>query len=136
MEEEFLLLEQGGSSVQDYTTKFIEKVRFAGVYVPTEDRKVERFIWGLRGNLREFVLSKEPATFQAAINAAETIEREKNRQATERMGEKRKWDGPANDPRKGRFPRTDSRGHHHLIGQLKKNYQMMMSSIIIIILIP
>ncbi|KAJ9535560.1 hypothetical protein OSB04_un001305 [Centaurea solstitialis] len=105
---------QGGSSVQDYTTKFIEKARFAGVYVPTEDRKVERFIWGLRGNLREFVLSKEPATFQAAINAAETIEREKNRQATERMGEKRKWDGPANDPRKGRFPRTDSRGGQNL----------------------
>ncbi|KAJ9554444.1 hypothetical protein OSB04_018489 [Centaurea solstitialis] len=26
------------------------------------------------------------------------------------MGEKRKWDGPATDPRKGRFSRTDSRG--------------------------
>ncbi|KAJ9553214.1 hypothetical protein OSB04_017259 [Centaurea solstitialis] len=110
MEEEFLQLEQGNSSVQEYTTRFIEKARFAGVYVPTEGRKVERFIWGLRGNLREFVLSKEPDTFQAAINAADTIEHEKNRQVTERMGEKRKWDGPATDPRKGRFPRTDSIG--------------------------
>ncbi|KAJ9547289.1 hypothetical protein OSB04_019832 [Centaurea solstitialis] len=110
LEEEFLQLEQGNLSVQEYTTRFIEKARFAGVYVPTEERKVERFIWGLRGNIREFVMSKEPATFQAAINAAETIECEKNRQATEMMGEMRKWDGPANDPRKGRFPRTDSRG--------------------------
>src|SRR5581483_653260 len=40
-------------------------------------------------------------------------ERKKNRQATEKMEEKRKWDGPANDPRKGRFPRTDSRGGHN-----------------------
>ncbi|KAJ9556379.1 hypothetical protein OSB04_010993 [Centaurea solstitialis] len=82
MEEEFLRLEQGNLSVQDYTSRFIEKARFAGVYVPSEERKVERYIWGLRGNLREFVLSKEPATFQAAITAAETIEREKNRQMT------------------------------------------------------
>ncbi|KAJ9558426.1 hypothetical protein OSB04_013040 [Centaurea solstitialis] len=109
MEEEFLRLEQGNLSVQDYTTRFIEKARFAGVYVPTEERKVERYIWGLRGNLREFVLSKEPATFQAAINAAETIEREKNRQMTERSGDKRRWEGPVSDPRKGKFPRVESR---------------------------
>ncbi|KAJ9547266.1 hypothetical protein OSB04_019809 [Centaurea solstitialis] len=110
MEEEFLRLEQGTLSVQDYTTRFIEKARFAGVYVPTEERKVERYIWGLRGNLREFVLSKEPATFQAAINAAETIEQEKNRQMTERSGDKRRWEGPVSDPRKGKFPRVESRG--------------------------
>ncbi|KAJ9543820.1 hypothetical protein OSB04_023527 [Centaurea solstitialis] len=110
MEEEFLCLEQGNLSVQDYTTRFIEKARFAGVYVPSEERKVERYIWGLRGILREFVLSKEPATFQAAITATETIECEKNRQMTERSGDKRRWEGPVSDPRKGKFPRVESRG--------------------------
>ncbi|KAJ9537845.1 hypothetical protein OSB04_030578 [Centaurea solstitialis] len=75
-----------------------------------EERKVERYIWGLRGNLREFVLSKEPATFQAAITSAETIEREKNRQMTERSGDKRRWEGPVGDPRKGKFSRVESRG--------------------------
>ncbi|KAJ9536005.1 hypothetical protein OSB04_un000833 [Centaurea solstitialis] len=79
-------VETGGKGAEtDYTTKFIEKACFVGVYVPTEEQK-------------------------AAINAVETIECEKNRQATERMGEKRRWNGPANDPRKGKFPRTDSRG--------------------------
>ncbi|KAJ9556411.1 hypothetical protein OSB04_011025 [Centaurea solstitialis] len=110
MEEEFLQLKQGVMSVQEYTTRFIEKSRFAEVYVPTEERLVERYIWGLKGSIREFVMGKDPTTFQAAINAAELIEREKDRQASERVGEKRKWEGPANDPRKGRFPRTDSRG--------------------------
>ncbi|KAJ9566605.1 hypothetical protein OSB04_002571 [Centaurea solstitialis] len=110
MEEEFLQLKQGVMSVQEYTTRFIEKSRFAEVYVPTEGRRVERYIWGLKGSIREFVMGKDPTTFQAAIDAAELIEREKDRQASERIGEKRKWEGPANDSRKGRFPRTNSRG--------------------------
>ncbi|KAJ9546504.1 hypothetical protein OSB04_019047 [Centaurea solstitialis] len=110
MEEEFLQLKQGVMSVQEYTTRFIEMSRFAEVYVPTEERRVERYIWGLKGSIREFVMGKDPTTFQAAIDAAELIEREKDRQASERIGEKRKWEGPSNDPRKGRFPRTDSRG--------------------------
>ncbi|KAI3680700.1 hypothetical protein L6452_35474 [Arctium lappa] len=38
LEEEFLGLEQKGMSVREYTTKFIEKSRFAGIYVPNEER--------------------------------------------------------------------------------------------------
>ncbi|KAJ9567723.1 LOW QUALITY PROTEIN: hypothetical protein OSB04_003689 [Centaurea solstitialis] len=106
MEEEFLQLKQGVMSVQEYTTCFIEKSRFAEVYVPTEERRVKRYILGLKGSIREFVMGKDPTTFQAAINAAELIEREKDRQASERVGEKRKWEGPSTDPRKERFPRT------------------------------
>ncbi|KAJ9558183.1 hypothetical protein OSB04_012797 [Centaurea solstitialis] len=94
MEEEFLQLKQGMMSVQEYTTRFIEKSRFAEVYVPTEERRVERYIWGLKGSIREFVMGKDPTTFQAAINAAEQIEREKDRQMSEQAGEKRKWSGP------------------------------------------
>ncbi|KAJ9544312.1 hypothetical protein OSB04_024019 [Centaurea solstitialis] len=89
MEEVFLKLKQGNMSVKEYTTHFMEKSRFAEVYVLTEERR-------------------------ASINAAELIEREKDRQLTERMGEKRKWDGLVNDPRKGRFPSTDSRGGQNL----------------------
>ncbi|KAJ9544502.1 hypothetical protein OSB04_024209 [Centaurea solstitialis] len=114
MEEEFLQLKQGNVSVQEYTTRFMEKSRFAEVYVPTEEHRVERYIWGLKGSIREFLMGKNPTTFQAAISAAELIEREKEHQATEMMGEKRKWDVPANDPRKGRFPRTDSRRGQNL----------------------
>ncbi|KAJ9561478.1 hypothetical protein OSB04_006638 [Centaurea solstitialis] len=77
MEEEFLQLKQGSLSVQEYTTRFIEKSRFAEVYVPNEGRRVKRYIWGLKGSIREFVMGKDPTTFQAAINEAELIERER-----------------------------------------------------------
>ncbi|KAJ9553825.1 hypothetical protein OSB04_017870 [Centaurea solstitialis] len=111
MEEEFLQLKQGSLSVQEYTTRFIEKSRFAEIYVPTEERKVERYIWGLKGSIREFVMGKDPATFLAAINAAELIEREKDRQMSEQMGEKRKWSGPVSDLRGGKDPRFEHRGN-------------------------
>ncbi|KAJ9545162.1 hypothetical protein OSB04_024869 [Centaurea solstitialis] len=111
MEEEFLQLRQGSLSVQEYTTRFIEKSRFAEVYVPTEERRVERYIWGLKGSIREFVMGKDPTTFLAAINAAELIEREKDRQMTEQVGEKRKWSGPVSDLRWGKAPRFEHRGN-------------------------
>ncbi|KAJ9545394.1 hypothetical protein OSB04_025101 [Centaurea solstitialis] len=77
MEEEFLQLKQGTLSVQEYTTRFIEKSRFA----------------------------------EAAINAAELIEREKDRQMSEQLGEKRKWSGPVSDLRGGKAPRFEHRGN-------------------------
>ncbi|KAJ9566779.1 hypothetical protein OSB04_002745 [Centaurea solstitialis] len=54
----------------------------------------------------------EPKTFQAAINAAEMIAREKDIQMKERRGggERKRWDGPVSDPRKGKFPRVEMRG--------------------------
>ncbi|KAJ9544987.1 hypothetical protein OSB04_024694 [Centaurea solstitialis] len=109
MEEEFLQLKQGSLSVQEYTTRFIKKSRFTEIYVPTEERRVERYIWGLQGSIREFVMGKDPATFLAAINAAELIEREKDRQMSEQMGEKRKWSGPVSDLRGGKAPRFEHR---------------------------
>ncbi|KAJ9538321.1 hypothetical protein OSB04_031054 [Centaurea solstitialis] len=110
MEEEFLQLKQGNLPVQEYTTHFIEKSRFAEVYVPTEGHREERFIWGLKRSIREFMMGKDSAAFQASINAAEMIEREKDRQMLEQAGEKRKWDKPVNDPRKGKAPRFEHRG--------------------------
>ncbi|KAI3747349.1 hypothetical protein L6452_09803 [Arctium lappa] len=81
LEEEFLSLEQKDMTVREYTTKFIEKSRFAEIYVPNKERRVERYIYGLRGNIREFVSNNDPTMFQAAVNAAELREKERNRQA-------------------------------------------------------
>ncbi|KAI3685765.1 hypothetical protein L6452_35023 [Arctium lappa] len=52
-------------------------------------------------------VKKEPATFQAAVHAAEMMEKEKNRQMIDKVGDKRKWDGPAADLRKGKNSRTE-----------------------------
>lgn len=44
LEEEFLRLEKGTMRVQDYIAKFLEKSRFAEIYVSTEERQVDRYI--------------------------------------------------------------------------------------------
>lgn len=111
LEEEFLNLEQKEMTVREYTSKFIEKSRFAELYVPTEERRVERYIYRLKSSIRELVSTRNPTTFQAAINAAELTEKEKNRQVTERVGEKRKWEGPRSDAGKGKTFRPEVRGN-------------------------
>ncbi|KAI3672540.1 hypothetical protein L6452_38630 [Arctium lappa] len=92
----------GGMSLREYANKFIEKSRFAGSYVSDEEARVERFIFRLKSNLREWVSAREPTTFQAAVHAAEMTEKEKNCPLTDRVGDKRKWEGPTADPRKGK----------------------------------
>ncbi|XP_024995866.1 uncharacterized protein LOC112529018 [Cynara cardunculus var. scolymus] len=90
LEEEFLRLEQGIMAVQEYTTSSIEKARFAEHYVSTEERRVERYIWGLKASIREFVLTMSPTTFQEAVNAVEIQEKEINCQDAEQGQIKRK----------------------------------------------
>ena len=95
MEEDFLKLEQGNKTVREYTEKFIEYSRFADHYVSTESRKIERFIWGLKPSIREFVITMNPNTFPLTVEAAEVTERNKNRQSEGKVFEKRKWEGPS-----------------------------------------
>nr|KAJ0193770.1 hypothetical protein LSAT_V11C800429260 [Lactuca sativa] len=94
LEEEFLRLEQGNMTVREYTTKFTEKARFAEFYISTEERRVARYIWGLRIAIREFVQIQKPGTFQFVVDAAEGREH--------RALGKRKWDGTNNDSKKGK----------------------------------
>ncbi|KAL7586867.1 hypothetical protein Lser_V15G40227 [Lactuca serriola] len=102
LEEEFLRLEQGNMTVREYTTMFTENARFAEFYVSIEERRVERYIWGLRTAIREFVQIQKPGTFQFVVDAVEGHEREKNRQGEDRALGKRKWDGMNNDSKKGK----------------------------------
>ncbi|XP_024986548.1 uncharacterized protein LOC112521785 [Cynara cardunculus var. scolymus] len=90
-------------TVREYTTSFTEKARFAEHCVSTEERCVERYIWGLKASIREFVLTMSPTTFQEAVNAAEIREKEMNRQNAERGQIKRKWEGSSNETRKPKF---------------------------------
>ncbi|KAJ9538003.1 hypothetical protein OSB04_030736 [Centaurea solstitialis] len=110
LEEDFMKLEQGSKTVQEYTSNFIEKARFAEIYIPTEARRIEGYIWGLRANIRELVLNMHHGTFQSAVDAAENTEREKMRQMGDRSGEKRKWEGSNFDSKKLRALRFESRG--------------------------
>ncbi|XP_024989274.1 uncharacterized protein LOC112523832 [Cynara cardunculus var. scolymus] len=90
MKGDFLKWEQGNRFVRDYTEKFIEYSRFIELYVSLESRKVERYIYGLKPSIRESVIAMDPATFTLAVNVAEVMERNKNRQGEEKVLEKRK----------------------------------------------
>ena len=74
MEEDFLKLEQGNRTVWEYTEKFIEYSQFVEHYVSTESRKIERYIWGLKPSIREFVIAMNPNTFSLTVDAAEVTE--------------------------------------------------------------
>ncbi|KAJ9561701.1 hypothetical protein OSB04_006861 [Centaurea solstitialis] len=110
LEEDFMKLEQGCKTVQEYTSSFIEKARFAEIYIPTEARRIERYIWGLRANIRDLVLNMHHGTFQSAVDATENTEREKMRKLGDRSGEKRRWEGSNFDSKKPRALRFEPRG--------------------------
>ena len=54
-------------AIPKYTTKFTEMARFAEHQVATKEWRIERYIWGLRSGIREFVLMMRPASFQSAV---------------------------------------------------------------------
>ncbi|XP_024963702.1 uncharacterized protein LOC112503969 [Cynara cardunculus var. scolymus] len=95
MEEDFLKLEQGIGIIREYTKKFIEYSRFPKHYISSESRKVERYIWGLKPSIQEFVIAMNPATFSLTVDAAEVTQRNKNMQEEGKFTEKRKWEGPS-----------------------------------------
>ncbi|KAL7603918.1 hypothetical protein Lser_V15G16743 [Lactuca serriola] len=102
LEEEFLRLEQWNMTVREYTTKFTEKARFVEFYVSTEERRVERYTWGIRSAIYEFVEIQKPGTFQSAVDAAEGREWEKNRQGENKDLGKRKLESSNTDSKKGK----------------------------------
>ncbi|XP_024979023.1 uncharacterized protein LOC112516236 [Cynara cardunculus var. scolymus] len=112
LEEEFLRSEQGSLTVKEYTTNFTEKARFSEHYVSTEERRVQRFIWGLKASIKEFVLTMKPTTFQEAVNAAEVREKEMVRQESERGQLKRKWEGSNNEARRQKVGNSERKAGH------------------------
>ncbi|KAL4579493.1 hypothetical protein LXL04_015642 [Taraxacum kok-saghyz] len=63
MEEEFMKLEQGNKSVEEYAETFLEKSRFATDMVATEASKVKRFLIVLKKDLRSYV----PNNYQSNV---------------------------------------------------------------------
>ena len=64
--------------MQEYAARFVEMAKYAEHQVATEGRKMERFIRGLRTDIREIVSTKDLTTFQEAVGAAQEVEKEIN----------------------------------------------------------
>ena len=53
----FLELKQGDKSIEDYVLEFNRLARFSPIFVNTKELKAERFIAGLRKDIRGYVAS-------------------------------------------------------------------------------
>ena len=95
LEREFSQLIQGMKTVQEYTIEFNDKARFAKHLIDTEERKIDRYKWGLRTEIREFVRESRYTTFRQVVDAAKDRELEIQRQDQEKdtRSEKRRWEG-------------------------------------------
>ncbi|GKE82836.1 zinc finger, CCHC-type, retrotransposon gag domain protein [Tanacetum coccineum] len=100
LKEEFLKLQQNDMTVLKYTAKFNEKARFSKYQVATEERKIKRYIWGLRAGIRGPVQQARPVTFQEAAELAFMVEKENNRQLEEGGDNKRKRENRDDDVKK------------------------------------
>ncbi|KAI3710291.1 hypothetical protein L2E82_40069 [Cichorium intybus] len=84
LEDEFLHLEQGSRSVQEYTLSFLEKARFAEHHIYTEKRKIDKYVRGLTTRIREIVQPLKLTTFRQVVDRATERETELKRQEDEK----------------------------------------------------
>ena len=71
---EFEKLVQGDLSVTEYEVEFTRLSRFAGYLVPTEERKIKRFVRGLNSYLFKAIGAHEFKTYSAIVDRARAIE--------------------------------------------------------------
>nr|KAJ0214772.1 hypothetical protein LSAT_V11C400169260 [Lactuca sativa] len=91
-------------------TEFNDKARFVKHMVDTEERKIDKYRWGLRTQIREYIRESKYTTFRQVVDAAKDHELEIKRQDQERernderdnRGEKRRWEGKSEGSAKGR----------------------------------
>jgi len=74
-EREFLGLKQGNLSVMEYAAKFNELSRFTPHQVNNEERKMDHFEQGLRGNIKSMIASQTFQNFQDMYQRAVKITR-------------------------------------------------------------
>ncbi|XP_074300454.1 uncharacterized protein LOC141631719 [Silene latifolia] len=72
-QQEFLDLEQGDMTVEQYTRKFIELARFASMIIPTEREKIRRYELRLAPKVRTAVAAVPSRTFQEAYDRAISV---------------------------------------------------------------
>ncbi|XP_020530129.1 uncharacterized protein LOC105421551 [Amborella trichopoda] len=73
-EVEFIELQQGKLSVDQYAAKFVELSRYAPHIIKTEARKVNKFERGLRPDIRGRVISANLKTFSPLVELSMKIE--------------------------------------------------------------
>ncbi|GJY35627.1 putative reverse transcriptase domain-containing protein [Tanacetum coccineum] len=94
MEKELWTLTLKGDDIEVYNNRFHELALMCPELVPTEKKKIERYVRGFPERIKGNITSSKPATLHDAINMArELVEQAVQGRAT-RIGEsnKRKWE--------------------------------------------
>jgi len=99
-EREFLSLKQGRMTVMEYAARFNELSRFALHQVNTEERKMDHFEQGLRGDIKSIIAGQTFTNFQEMYQRAVKIARvlEENDKETQDLNLEK---------RRGEFTRQD-----------------------------
>ncbi|KAL4591531.1 hypothetical protein LXL04_004499 [Taraxacum kok-saghyz] len=108
LEIEFLRLEMGNESIQEYTEKFVEKVRFAPFLAANESRKIELCTEGLRPDLKRIVQVTMPKTFLQAVEAAKMADKDHHKPFPNQNNQKRNFESSNNNARG--FTPTSNKG--------------------------
>ena len=74
-EREFLSLKQGRMSVMEYAVRFNELSKFAMHQVNTEERKMDHFGQGLRGDIKSVIAGQSFTSFQDMYQRATKVAR-------------------------------------------------------------
>jgi len=92
-EREFLSLKQGNLSIMDYAAKFNELSRFAPHEVSNEERKMDHFEQGLRGNFKSMIAGQTFQNFQdmyqRAVKIARVLEESENENRAPNLGKRK-----------------------------------------------
>ncbi|XP_010527705.1 PREDICTED: uncharacterized protein LOC104805008 [Tarenaya hassleriana] len=82
---EFLNLQQGNRTVQEYEAEFIRLLNFASHLVPREEMKIQKFVAGLQPSLRISVTLHEFHTFGHCISQLEKAEKTEQEEKEDRI---------------------------------------------------
>ncbi|GJR50789.1 putative reverse transcriptase domain-containing protein [Tanacetum coccineum] len=94
MEQELWTLTLKGDDIEAYNNRFHELALMCHELVPTEKKKIERYIHGFPERIKGNITSSKPATLHEAINMARELVEQSVQGRAARIGEsnKRKWE--------------------------------------------
>ncbi|XP_052624166.1 uncharacterized protein LOC128132142 [Lactuca sativa] len=73
LEQELWNLRMAGSDLTTYTNRFCDLALLCPAMVTPEDKKLERYLWGLSPEIQDSVLASRPTTFDSAKELAQQL---------------------------------------------------------------
>ncbi|GKB07893.1 putative reverse transcriptase domain-containing protein [Tanacetum coccineum] len=94
MKQELWTLTLKGDDIESYSNRFHELVLMCPELVPTEKKKIEKYVRGFPERIKGNITSLKPATLYEAINMARELVEQSVQGRAARIGEsnKRKWE--------------------------------------------